>query len=297
MKVLVCRNKARPTIPDVWKDSNPSIRLLKDTLTDAWDADAEARLTSLCVEERWSDLKLIWDREKVKKGLSPSLRSNATRLAEHPCKNDSNLSGVRPGGDVTRDITVSLQKNKEVWTQLVPLQPHQGRNRCLERNTMPINEEMSIDGNSLIERSFKNEFHRTANPPEHVQSTGTATSEPVDVIRVAQPIPYVQNAVRGSDSNRTLENNEGSSQSLGQLLAEFFRGHRSKRAESVSISDRKSKLNNQDSARETVEVPAEEQELHHVGKQAQHLISLSFPDDFLSDSTDSRKQNGANHLL
>lgn len=271
MKIFVCRYKTRPTILDIWNDLNPSIRLLKDTLNDAWDSDAEARLTSRCVEERWSELKLIWDREKMKKGFSPNLRSNSTRLTESS-KNDSNLSPIRP--DEPRDSTVCLQKNREVWTQLVPLQPHQGRNLCLERNTMPVNEEVSIDGNTLVDRSTKNESHRTA-PPENVQ---LATTEPAELIRVVQPIPYVQNAVRGSDQP-VIETSEN--QSLGQLLVDFFRGQKNKRVDLVN--ERKSKLNNQE--RETSEV--EEQELHDVGKQGQGLISFS---NDLSES-DSRKQN------
>ena len=64
-------------LPHSWRDKSASVRLLKDTLEDAWDQDAEARLTSLCIEQRWTDLPVMWERERHK-GLSPNMRSNVT---------------------------------------------------------------------------------------------------------------------------------------------------------------------------------------------------------------------------
>lgn len=64
MQVLISRNKARPLFPEVWKDSNPAIRSLKETIEDCWDQDAEARLTALCVKERSGELPILWDRHK-----------------------------------------------------------------------------------------------------------------------------------------------------------------------------------------------------------------------------------------
>lgn len=66
VQVLVVRNKARPLFPSVWKDTNPAIRLLKETIDDCWDYDAEARLSAMCVEGRLSELPALWDRYKCR---------------------------------------------------------------------------------------------------------------------------------------------------------------------------------------------------------------------------------------
>lgn len=56
MQVLVSRNKARPLLEGNLVD-RPGVRLIKETMEDCWDADAEARLTALCIEERLSELQ------------------------------------------------------------------------------------------------------------------------------------------------------------------------------------------------------------------------------------------------
>jgi bone morphogenetic protein receptor type-2 len=63
MQVLVSRRKSRPLLPDKWRDSQ-CVRLLRETIEDCWDQDAEARLTALCVEERLKELPIIWERLK-----------------------------------------------------------------------------------------------------------------------------------------------------------------------------------------------------------------------------------------
>lgn len=63
MQVLVSRHKARPLLPESWRDS-PCVRLLRETIEDCWDQDAEARLTALCVDERLRELPTIWDRHR-----------------------------------------------------------------------------------------------------------------------------------------------------------------------------------------------------------------------------------------
>lgn len=56
MQVLVSRKKARPLLEGNLID-RPGVRLIKETMEDCWDADAEARLTALCIEERLSELQ------------------------------------------------------------------------------------------------------------------------------------------------------------------------------------------------------------------------------------------------
>ncbi|XP_054715949.1 bone morphogenetic protein receptor type-2-like [Uloborus diversus] len=82
MQVLVAKNKARPLFPDIWKDTNPAVRALKETIEDCWDQDAEARLTALCVEERLIELPTLWDRHKAGtaiQGVSPTINPTSSQ--------------------------------------------------------------------------------------------------------------------------------------------------------------------------------------------------------------------------
>ncbi|GBN86029.1 Bone morphogenetic protein receptor type-2, partial [Araneus ventricosus] len=88
MQHLVVKRKARPLFPDIWKDTNPAIRALKETIEDCWDQDAEARLTALCVDERLTELPILWDRYKAGttiQGVSPTV--NPTSADVHTTSN------------------------------------------------------------------------------------------------------------------------------------------------------------------------------------------------------------------
>lgn len=54
--MLVSRNKARPILEGSLVDK-VGVRLIKETMEDCWDSDAEARLTVLCIEERMMELQ------------------------------------------------------------------------------------------------------------------------------------------------------------------------------------------------------------------------------------------------
>ncbi|XP_052265235.1 bone morphogenetic protein receptor type-2-like isoform X2 [Dreissena polymorpha] len=91
MQLLVSRNKVRPKFPEVWKEYNQTIRVLKETIEECWDQDAEARLTTICVEERIAELKALWchdNRNKANKGVTPTIN---TALLSHANTNS------RPG--------------------------------------------------------------------------------------------------------------------------------------------------------------------------------------------------------
>lgn len=80
MQVLVSRNKARPLLEGNLVD-RPAVRLIRETMEDCWDADAEARLTALCIEERLSELQshrgnAHIDIMPVQTGLQKLLRKN-----------------------------------------------------------------------------------------------------------------------------------------------------------------------------------------------------------------------------
>lgn len=55
MQIVVSRQKARPAFASNW-GCGSAAKIVKETCEDCWDGDSEARLTSLCVEERIKDL-------------------------------------------------------------------------------------------------------------------------------------------------------------------------------------------------------------------------------------------------
>ncbi|KAH6930578.1 hypothetical protein HPB50_014744 [Hyalomma asiaticum] len=238
MQVLVARHKARPLFPDIWKDSNPAVRALKETIEDCWDHDAEARLTAVCVEERLTELPVLWERHKAGlsvAGVSPTINATWPQQPRGPPLCLLGGSGGLPASvAVQRDtersetttetlLSPSLSSdggqpknsitNNVVHLPSMQLQPHQGRNPCLERNLMmePA-EEVAISGNTLLEQDM---VGRSKGLPPYTQlnemSTTpiTTTAEDNSVAlalgdllggstRTCHPIPYVQNAVHVS---------------------------------------------------------------------------------------------------
>lgn len=55
MQIVVSRQKIRPSFDPSW-GCGSATKVVKETCEDCWDGDSEARLTSLCVEERLKDL-------------------------------------------------------------------------------------------------------------------------------------------------------------------------------------------------------------------------------------------------
>lgn len=60
MQNLVLQKKTRPHFSSAWASANPGIQLLKETMSYCWDADAEARLTTLGVIERIREMDSLW---------------------------------------------------------------------------------------------------------------------------------------------------------------------------------------------------------------------------------------------
>ncbi|XP_054162724.1 putative uncharacterized protein DDB_G0282133 [Oppia nitens] len=286
MQVMVTRHKARPLFPDIWKDSNPAIRSLKETIEDCWDHDADARLTALCVVERLHELPTLWERYKCgtianciysMPNQSVSLANNnnnnnnnnqknflrttgfhnltaatvpldycdnkiirnefqnnfLTNKLNYPYhsnnNNNNNNSNVNNYNNIntTEDSSTPLMdfeknvisaanafKNQPKLT--FPLQPHQGRNPCLERNLML----QSSDDNTsvLLGQGFKFQvnasntdsvFSDTFNDNNsNVENNALLTNDLLNrttndnqrnvsrrVANTVPPIPYVQNAV------------------------------------------------------------------------------------------------------
>ncbi|XP_076065668.1 uncharacterized protein LOC143039461 isoform X2 [Oratosquilla oratoria] len=283
MQVLVPRNKARPLFPAVWKDSNPAVKLLKETIEDCWDQDAEARLSAMCVEGRLMELPQLWDRWKASlgvNGVSPTINptsnavlaqrlgvqqqqfldvggtdsieglevrgnrviSNALSLRDK----ETSVSETTVETNVTMSPTETLQevflgKNQMAAALQMPpqqLQPHQGRNPCMERNLIiQPNEDLSVSGNTLVDRGRPpppsipplnlNDTLETANflgneqlvplmnghssntqAVLHQSSTSASSSAP-PAPRLVPPIPYLQNEVHTMDMQPKRQNVAG----------------------------------------------------------------------------------------
>lgn len=171
MQVLVVRHKARPLFPNGW-GGGPAAKLARETCEDCWDHDAEARLTSLCAEERIHEMSNLLPRSRRQTATSPLLSTNnlitsptRTQQAESSRRNtaDKQVVGIlksanRPKYAEGIDPTVlnlvspTSLKNREVFSQQI--QPFQGRNPCMERNLATHNTQNA----SLIDKSQKHSF-------------------------------------------------------------------------------------------------------------------------------------------
>lgn len=236
VQVMVSRNRARPLFPDVWKDSNPAVRQLKETIEDCWDQDAEARLTALCVEERLGELPILWERYKgmmMVSGPSPTFTSmpayfpddSAVDLHDNHVRapvvlrdcGDSSVSEATVETMVTLspDVPDLICKNNLVSVvrqPLPPLQPHQGRNPCMERNLMvaPVQEEqvterswkhsrredLGVDLLDALHHVDDHEGRALITTPTPPAPTNHTTNAAITHQRTNNPIPMVQNPVR-----------------------------------------------------------------------------------------------------
>ena len=175
MQILVSRYKARPLFPEIWKNSNPAIQRLRETIEDSWDQDGEARLTAICIAERVPELKILWERYKKASTLQHSQlgSSNQPNILPNnqsiqPSSGDGNNSfnsdplalattrpqnfhvnrfdderpsnPLAPGKNIPAkekmDVNRIAKNNNLLSRQqtMTQIQPHQGRNPCMERN-------------------------------------------------------------------------------------------------------------------------------------------------------------------
>ncbi|KAL9966078.1 hypothetical protein ACROYT_G024092 [Oculina patagonica] len=91
MQEFVARQKKRPGFPDVWKHNHPGLRMLKETIEDCWDQDGDARLSALCVKERFSELL-----KDYPDGLTtiPTVNTVQKILQNYPMSHSQSLSGI-----------------------------------------------------------------------------------------------------------------------------------------------------------------------------------------------------------
>ncbi|XP_075161443.1 kinase protein wishful thinking [Haematobia irritans] len=185
MQSLVVRHKARPLFPAGW-GGGPAVKLIRDTCEDCWDHDAEARLTSLCAEERMHEAAIIGLRHnthlsattpllstnnlcnahttesetaQMQKPKSPTNIDIAMVAAEtntvlNPPPNKKNLPFRNEISETNLPRTITTEKNHLIQPQQ-QIQPYQGRNPCQERNLAPAT---MNNTQQLIQRSKKHSF-------------------------------------------------------------------------------------------------------------------------------------------
>lgn len=172
VQVLVSRHKARPLFPTGW-GGGPAAKIARETCEDCWDHDAEARLTSLCAEERIHEMSNLPLRGRHNGGASSPPLSTTNLLAPGAQaqslefvttdNNHKHVVGIlksvnrhryAEGTDpaVLNLVSPSSLKNREIFSQQI--QPFQGRNPCMERNLAPTSPRSHI----LIEKSRKHSF-------------------------------------------------------------------------------------------------------------------------------------------
>ncbi|CAG9800389.1 unnamed protein product [Chironomus riparius] len=158
MRALVLQHKARPLFPPQW-GGGTAAHAIKEVCEDCWDPDAEARLTSLCVEERLIEISTLKPRSHYVT-MSTSLSTNNKLIIT--ANNNYNNSISSPTRDFSSAIPPnqistnrventcetyisspsndygSIQKNRECYGQQI--QQFQGRNLCLERNLVQIHQ-------------------------------------------------------------------------------------------------------------------------------------------------------------
>ncbi|XP_030372022.1 bone morphogenetic protein receptor type-2 [Scaptodrosophila lebanonensis] len=170
MQALVVRHKARPLFPAGW-GGGAAAKLVRDTCEDCWDHDADARLTSLCAEERMQEMSSLRPRLQAQQA-SPLLNTNnltpvpsdqqhpalitVTTTAVHHQHSTDTAGMLQP----PPNQQLPTEKNHLSYTQQ-QLQPYQGRNPCLERNLAPLPLRTTP---VLVEKSKKHSFQT---PQEH----------------------------------------------------------------------------------------------------------------------------------
>ncbi|KAH9492437.1 hypothetical protein Btru_051109 [Bulinus truncatus] len=132
MQVLVVKYKSRPKFPEVWKDSNPAVRSLRETIEDCWDTDAEARLTSLCVQERVTDIAVLWVNGTKHRGVTPTLNATMNLPEAYPNhspnlapsyinrKNETNAGGESVDADVQAPVISNSTRRRGEQSESYP---------------------------------------------------------------------------------------------------------------------------------------------------------------------------------
>lgn len=60
MRIHVAKEQRRPPFPAAMKQTETT-QLLRETIEECWDTDSEARLSAVCVEERFKDMDSLME--------------------------------------------------------------------------------------------------------------------------------------------------------------------------------------------------------------------------------------------
>lgn len=150
MRSLVLQHKARPMFPAAWGGGGVAAHASQEICEDLWDHDPDARLTSLCAEERLIEIANHRPRLHYVSSPTPLNANNIIASSISPSRDqmipsyhqviahvehtsDTILSS--PSSDSGRMVPV---KNRDVFGQQI--QTFQGRNLCLERNLVQVHQ-------------------------------------------------------------------------------------------------------------------------------------------------------------
>ncbi|XP_012151417.1 kinase protein wishful thinking isoform X2 [Megachile rotundata] len=213
MQVLVSRNKARPLLEGNLVD-RPGVRLIKETMEDCWDADAEARLTALCIKERLSELQSHRVPSTTNSLYSESSHHDnvhAIQQTSHTIQDNSsneggfveNLVTLSPSESIVHEHSFKNSNEVAMYNHTQALQPYQGRNPCMERNLMLQSdsfEDLGCNGNVLVDKSMKhacNDQYKIVSEAQGLVSHDYLSQHTTQLtqLRPATPIPYVQNVI------------------------------------------------------------------------------------------------------
>ena len=195
MKVLLNKN-VRPLFPQIWKDSNPAIQLLKETITDSWDDDGEARLNIETIVQRMMELDTLWMKYRL---------TTETIGGHPPHLNNTNFvsnleSSLLPSQQLERN-PLGLKNDNVVSGQQpsVRIQPYQGLNPCMERNIQQV-----VNNGDFVTGSVKDK--RLVKPQEvRPQPSLQSQSQAHRRVNPPPPIQYVYNDI-GTNSPRKNTN-------------------------------------------------------------------------------------------
>lgn len=180
MRLIVLQHKARPMFPPCW-GGGPAAHASQEICEDLWDHDPDARLTSLCVEERLMEIATMKPRSHyVSSGMH--LSANNVIMTAPPIVSPLRGQSVPPNHQITENTCDTVLtspssdngrvipiKNRDFYGQQI--HAFQGRNLCLERNLVQIHQsDQSNDdkpikkcplakGNQLITGDNNNDNH------------------------------------------------------------------------------------------------------------------------------------------
>uniref|UniRef100_A0A336M2V6 receptor protein serine/threonine kinase n=1 Tax=Culicoides sonorensis TaxID=179676 RepID=A0A336M2V6_CULSO len=175
MQVLVSKQKARPQFPSNWGGGLAS-KLAKETCEDCWDQDAEARLTSRCVEERINELSSM--RPRGNRGLSPTMINNLAApttpsfitTSPNAKENVSVLAPIPSASEGSLHGYSSMMKNKELHA--LPIQPYP----YIERSLSSSNSNSSTQVTHIEKRKKDILVHEIISSNNNSSSSSSSTS-------------------------------------------------------------------------------------------------------------------------